>query len=276
MYFDIPLIKQSFKDLNPLFYGWQDCKKGHSYGPASRGQYIFHYIVTGKGIFKKDGITYSLSKGNIFLIRPDELIYYKADEVEPWSYIWIGFEGDAVNNLLERSGFSDNTNTFYLSQCEYIFKSTRESNDLNRSLEVYICGKLYELFSVLIENNSSNNPQNMPDLYVQKAKEYFNTHYSINISIEHIAYTLGIDRRYLCRIFKKKIGETPQSYLINLRLERATLLLTQYNFSVGDVARSTGYNDIYNFSKMFKQKYGLSPMNYSKVHKQSSNLQGEF
>jgi transcriptional regulator GlxA family with amidase domain len=120
----------------------------------------------------------------------------------------------------------------------------------------------------MIENNSSNNPKNMPDLYVQKAIEYLNTHYSINISIEHVAYTLGIDRRYLCRIFKKKKGETPQSYLINLRLERAALLLTQYNFSVEDVTRSTGYNDICNFSKMFKKKYGLSPKTYSKVHKQ--------
>lgn len=270
MFFHIPLITQRFKDLNPLFVGWQDCKKGHSYGPATRGQYIIHYIVSGKGIFKKGETTYSLSKGNIFLIRPDELIYYKADEVEPWSYIWIGFEGDAICNLLELSGFSDNTDALYLPQCGYIFKNTKESKDLNQSQEIYICGKLYELFAIMIENNSSNNPQNMPDLYVQKAKEYFNTHYSINISIEHIAYTLGINRRYLCRIFKKKMGETPQSYLINLRLERAALLLTQYNFSVGDVSRITGYTDIYNFSKMFKKKYGLSPMNYYKVHKQTN------
>lgn len=47
----------------------------------------------------------ALSAGDAFLIPPAEVTYYQADEREPWSYAWVGFDGKAVPEILARTVF---------------------------------------------------------------------------------------------------------------------------------------------------------------------------
>ena len=52
---------------------------------------FYHLIVYGFGRFERDGISYSVKPGDIFVIPPNEKTYYEADQKKPWRYIWIGF-----------------------------------------------------------------------------------------------------------------------------------------------------------------------------------------
>jgi AraC-like DNA-binding protein len=79
-----------------------------------------------------------------------------------------------------------------------------------------------------------------------------------SIRIEDIAKQLNLDRRYLTRLFKEKTGQSIQEYLIQVRLEEAVQCL-QNGYSVSDTAILCGYEDVSNFSKMFKKRYGISP-----------------
>lgn len=74
-------------DLYLAYCGIEYCYPSHSFGPAIREQYLLHYILDGKGIFKVNNKTYNLTKGQGFLINPNELTYYEADKYEPWKYI---------------------------------------------------------------------------------------------------------------------------------------------------------------------------------------------
>ena len=64
-------------------------------------------ILRGRGIYQHRGITYTLSQGDAFLIPPIEITYYQADETDPWSYAWVGFDGTEVPQLLSHTVFSD-------------------------------------------------------------------------------------------------------------------------------------------------------------------------
>ena len=79
-----------------------------------------------------------------------------------------------------------------------------------------------------------------------------------SIRIDDIAKQLNLDRRYLTRLFKEKTGQSIQEYLIQVRLEEAAHCL-QSGYSVNDTATLCGYEDVSNFSKMFKKRYGISP-----------------
>jgi AraC family transcriptional regulator of arabinose operon len=111
---------------------------------------------------------------------------------------------------------------------------------------------LYMIFAELFTGSQSR-PH-----YVQRTVETIDSLYMTPIRIETIAATLGIDRRYLARIFKSSMGLSVQDYLIRVRMEQAKKLLTE-GLPVNLVAEMVGYSDPFNFSKMFKKYWGTSP-----------------
>ena len=73
--------------------GRSDTMAGHRFGPAVRPYYLIHYILAGSGTFRVNGIDYHLHSGQGFFIEPNYQTYYIADELTPWSYVWLGFTG---------------------------------------------------------------------------------------------------------------------------------------------------------------------------------------
>lgn len=100
------------------------------------------------------------------------------------------------------------------------------------------------------------------DVYVRKALELIRTNYSRPINVKMIAASLGLSRSYLTFLFKERLKIGPQAYLIQFRIERACDFLRNPLLSIGDVARSVGYQDPLAFSKIFKKVKGVSPSQY--------------
>ncbi len=79
-----------------------------------------------------------------------------------------------------------------------------------------------------------------------------------SISVEQLANSFNIDRRYLLRLFKRDFGITIVNYIVRTRLDAAYDFLRS-GFPVNKAAVMCGYTDAYNFSKMFKKYHGISP-----------------
>lgn len=78
--------------------------------------------------------------------------------------------------------------------------------------------------------------------------------------MDQIAENMYLSPFYISKIFKSEMGDTPIRYLINIRLERAKILLENGdNGSIQEIAAMVGYDDAYHFSKLFKKRYGMSP-----------------
>ena len=63
------------------------------------------------------------------------------------------------------------------------------------------------------------------------------------------------------------MGISPIDYLVSYRIDRAKKYLLDDFMSIGDVARSVGYEDPLTFSKIFKRKTNMSPKEYQKKSK---------
>ena len=88
----------NFVDLGLYQFGREYCEPAHSYGPAIRNHYLFHYILSGKGTFMwQDGKRREnkavLKAGQGFLISPGQITTYVADDRIPWEYCWLEFDG---------------------------------------------------------------------------------------------------------------------------------------------------------------------------------------
>jgi len=235
-----------------------------------RDSYILHFISDGKGIFKCNGNTYELSRGDVFLVKPDTEVFYEADEHNPWSYMWVGFNGIKAMSYLESAGLDGQNVTTKCENTPLIFSYIQQmimcrhltlANELRRE------SALLQILSVLMEEYKGTLPKeeryDYPyQIYVDQALDYIQHNFKSNIKINDLASYIGIDRSYLTNIFKHVTKLSPQEYLMRYRMEQSMNMLRKTDMKIGDVAESVGYHDQLTFSKMFKKFTGVSPSEY--------------
>ena len=257
-------------DLYLSTCGMQNCLGGHSFGPGKRDEYILHFICEGKGVFKCNGNTYSLSKGDVFLVKPDTKVFYKADDNVPWSYVWVGFQGVKAETYLLYAGYEEDIVTGHYDDTTLIFTYVQQmllSKQLTHANELKREAALLQILAALMEIRRNNLPKedtyDYPyKIYVNQAVDYIQRNFKNNIRINDLAGYIGIDRSYLTNIFKNVMNVSPQEYLLKYRMEKAEMLLKNSDNKINTVAALVGYSDPLSFSKMFKKCKGVSPTEY--------------
>lgn len=258
-----------FPDFYLCFCGYSECAPLHGFGPAVRPNYILHYIVKGKGIYQVGEDHYELKKGQGFLIRPEVRTYYRADAKDPWTYLWIGFAGERAEEYLRDIGLDERRLTFRCAEGEILESLTKEHlKNTTYSIENDFRNEsfLFSFFAVLAHGMEIETPkrQKSDNIYVRKAVEYIQNNYSYGINVSDAAQYVGISRSYLYTLFLKILGVSPQEYLISYRITRASELLAITDLPVEGIAQSCGYEDPLVFSKIFKNRTGITPTGYRK------------
>ena len=86
--------------LAVTYSGHQKCEPSQRWGKGVREQFILHFIVSGKGTYITPEGSFSLSAGDVFLIRPLTEIEYFADSDDPWEYYWVNFGGSDADSIV--------------------------------------------------------------------------------------------------------------------------------------------------------------------------------
>ena len=95
----------SWNDIKLRFCGHSECLPLHSYGPGTRPYYLMHFVLSGKGRLVVNKTEYLIEEKQIFLIEPDQMVFYQADKENPWTYSWVGFNGELAPYFMHRLGF---------------------------------------------------------------------------------------------------------------------------------------------------------------------------
>lgn len=93
---------------------------------------------------------------------------------------------------------------------------------------------------------------------------YIKHNYADNITLENIAPLFGYNSSYLGRIFRKKMGETFNSYVARVRIDNSKQMLQQEDTKIYVIAEKVGYHNADYFHIMFKKYVGISPAEYRK------------
>ena len=99
---------------------------------------------------------------------------------------------------------------------------------------------------------------------VQATKDYLETHYSEEISLENIAEQVNISPQYFSKLIKKNTGFNFIDWLSMLRVKKAKELLSNSNYTVKEVCFMVGYKDPNYFSRIFKKRIGITPSEFIK------------
>ena len=258
--------------------GWEQCAPLHSFGPFVRNHYLFHYVISGRGFLDstvKKGNTkqYRLEAGQGFLISPGQINTYSADQVNPWKYVWLEFDGLRVAQYLNEAGLSAAQPVYQpqsISQAKQVQDIMLYIAGHSKSSTLCLVGHLCLFLDALIQTSSTRREPRetqLQDFYIQEAVSYMELHYQQELTVEEIAGACQLNRSYFSKLFKEKKGCPPQEYLIRLRLSKAADLMKNTTVSIGDISASCGYPNQLHFSRAFKQRYGLPPREWRSQNK---------
>ncbi|WP_143317851.1 AraC family transcriptional regulator [Clostridium sp. HBUAS56017] len=259
---------RDFNDIYLCYCGLEQCKPSHSFGPAIRPNYLIHYVLSGQGYYYVGSKKYTIKKNQGFLICPNVITFYQADEKDPWQYLWIAIDGNKVNLYLKSAGLDRDNLIFNYdkddSLKEYIIEILKHHTQ-SSSNAFKIQGLLNLFFSKLTENNKDINPlrkERNTNEYINKAIIFIQNNYHNPIKVSDIAKFLCLNRSYLTSIFQNNLNMSPQKFLMEFRIIKAAELLYNTDLPISNIAFSCGYSDPLAFSKAFKKIKGVSPRKY--------------
>lgn len=244
------------------------CEPEYSYGPIIRPRGIIHFVTSGKGKLTIEDRVYNVHKDQIFFIPAGVSAYYIADKNDPWSYMWLHIGGSRVIEVLKDAGIDEYNPVF--SICDR-GTSTKDNfykilSDIfsNFTREFLCISKIYELLDYFSEFSlrDTESFDNLQLQYVHTVIKYIHLKYSEQIHVTDISRACGLNRSYLSRLFHDATGSTIQDFLMTYRIKEAQNMLKNTSSTISYIAFAVGYTDIYNFSKAFKKKTGMTPSKY--------------
>ncbi len=261
---------ENFVDLGLYQFGWEQCDPSHSFGPAARNHYLFHYVISGTGTLiadnsKGQSITYPVKSGQGFMLFPHQICTYIADNEIPWEYTWIEFDGLRVKETMELAGLNPDQ-PLYRARYKDIAETMKDEmlyivNHKDQS-PFHLIGHLYLFIDSLVRSSTStqiSKGNSLRDFYIKEAFSYIEQNFQNDISVEDIAACCGLNRSYFGKIFHENTGKSPQEFLISYRMTKAAELLKLTQLSIADIGNAVGYPNQLHFSRAFKNIYGVSP-----------------
>lgn len=254
-------IKLWYDDFSGQFYPPQR----HNYGKHMKKSFSLHYVTDGEGYFAvEDQPLTHLKKGDVFFIHDKQLIRYFPDESDPWQYCGISFGAPEMTDFFHSIHW---TGSFVLPRGNLTERIGRLILEAIEKREQGGVG-YYDLIACscrilsLLENHCTDRAPapSAAQVYVSRAKEYLEINYSDSeLRITQVAASVNLSHPYLCRIFKRLEGCSPEQYLLRCRMSVAKRLLKESDYSVSEVAFLCGYTDAAQFSRMYRRRYGTSP-----------------
>lgn len=269
---------ETFLDARPYQYGWEQCKPLRTCGPSMCNNYLFYYVISGKGWLdvqseNKGMKHYNLKAGEGFLICPGQISTYCANSADPWKYVWLEFGGLRVPGYMDRAGLGIRQPIYHSSDnaaSQQVRDLMLYIADHASSSPLHLVGYLYLFLDALVQSSNTSKVirgTRLKDYYIQEAVTYMEQHYQRDLTVEELADVCGLNRNYFSRLFKECMGCPPQEFLILLRLSKASEMMRTSDAPIGEISVLCGYPNPLHFSRAFKKQYGIPPREWREKNK---------
>lgn len=224
--------------------------------------YEISYVIPGKSLYSVNGRLQTLEEGDFSLCLSNEIHSVKTLDN---SRIWVGvFSEDFVHEFKKK--VESKTGVDFKFRC---------SESVNRFLlDNLIHGKgddilllkscLYALTSEYLRQIQLTERNDRRGSLMSEIATYISENYKQNISLRSLSIHIGYDYCYLSKAFNDMFSMSFTDYLNTFRLDHALSLLTNSNLAVTDIAFESGFQSIRSFNYIFKNRMGLSPVDYRK------------
>lgn len=201
-------------------------------------------------------LSFMLNKNAIILIPPYSIHKHWGNKNKAWSYKAIYLSNDIIKNVSKKI----NVDYSYLASFPYFITYVNSVFEIN---ETSIFEILKNLFSEVVNDSMSINSEKNNQTHFDDVLDYLSLNYNEAITLDRLEKKFKINKFYLQKNFKKKIGLSPSEYLTAVRIENSKQLFFTTSLLV-DIALESGFYDQSHFTHCFVKYVGVTPGVYKR------------
>ena len=232
-----------------------------------KDEYQIMYCVEGRGHLILSGVKYEATEGDMIFYLKGEAHSYHADAENPWTVYWAGFSGGHSEHYLALLKVTQHSPIIHVGIDDLLVKHFAEITNvlgggcfLISLLHATTC--LRYILSRMIDIRFDSKLTLASAATTNSIIEVMHVNIGRAMTLDELAFTVGMSKYHLSRKFKKSTGYPPLKYFTRLKIQRACELLMISESKVKDVSEALGFATPYHFSEVFKKHTGVSPVRF--------------
>lgn len=256
---------------------WQSIPHSHPFSEL-------FYVVNGNGSFIAEGREFPVSKNDMVVINPQVEHTEKSRSTSPLEYIVLGIDGlsfsfenmtDVPNAISVQNTFGavHKYNVQNTNACSYLNIMLEEISAKKENYET-VCQSLLEILLICMLRNDNlsiiQNSSTVLNRECMQIKNYLDSNYSENITLDSLAALTHMNKYYLAHAFTKYTGISPINYLLQKRIQEGKSLLESTAYSIAQISSMLGFSSQSYFSQAFKKATGKTPIQHRNAYRKET------
>lgn len=228
------------------------------------------FVQNGRGSLRIENQEYPIQKDDFVIINANVSHTEKSSAGKPLEYVTLGVENLAFVFEGEKEYTIFNCGSEQQNLMFYMTTMLRELEEKNKDYES-ICRNLLNVLIIKLmrQTNFAFGAASSAEIRGEclKLKRYIESSYMHDLTLDILAEYSHLNKYYMVHIFTKHCGCSPIQYLCQMRIRASKELLVNTNYSIAEVAQSSGFSSQSYFAQCFQKNCGMTASAYRKSHK---------
>lgn len=258
------MLENNYTDIIPeiVYFVNRTSTPGWSIIQSTIDFHDLTYIYGGRAVYIVNGEEYTLQKGDIIYIPSGNIREAYTFNDDPVQSFATNFHIHCLNNNINncilpfdrvlKTGISGDMLSLYSELARIWVEKSYNFEMRARAHFMLILDKL-------LSRVASGLPMQQEDERLASVKQYILKNYMNRIDINQLAEIANLNPVYLGAYFKKTNGCSIKQYITRIRINNAESLLSTGGYTVGEAAVKSGFDDLFYFSKVFRNSKGYAP-----------------
>jgi AraC-like DNA-binding protein len=264
-------IAPSRSGLHVACAGYEVCRPDYSLQRSTFPCYGLEYVERGSGTVRLNHQSFPLRAGVLFIYGPKTRHHIVSNSGNPLRKYFVDFFGREVFDLV-RAGFVTPGSAMQipdLENCRALLEILLSEGGRSLRTTPKICSGLLRI--LIWKTAGAQIPAvvngRSPTQAFETCRDLIDTRYLEFHDLDAVGRAAGMDKSYLCRLFRSHGYPSPYSYLIRKKVNHAAEWLMTGGCRIKEAARHAGFADPYHFSRVFKREMGQAPRTFARRRK---------
>jgi len=228
-------------------------------------EYQINYITRGSGVYQSKTSKFQIKQGSVLLIKPGDWHRYKPLNSTGWEENYIGFNGSVAKKLMTNSHFNIYKPVTFIGYRDEIIDIYYQIFECIKAekpgFQQVSAGMVMKLLGFLVSFDKQRSfIESRVEKIIQNACFIIRQNIENEIDFRNFSEENNIGYSYFRKMFRKYTGLPPLHYHMDLKIIRSRELLLSTDKSIKEISYELGFGSAYYFSRMFKKKNGISPV----------------